>query len=140
MPLLGSLTLGHDLQSSPTMVCFPLGHSLPIYQIRVRTVGPCRSTEGSWRTPPPVGRSKGKCPGPWVARVQLCLGRDYCCSKSMQPCDYEMNSKHLFLCCKLCCSTSCFDLTFGGRGRVENLLQNYFSESKSSPNKLASAY
>lgn len=65
---------------------------------------------------PPVGRRKGKYLGPGVIRVQLCLGRDYCCSLSMQPCDYEMNSKHLFPRCKPCSFASCFDPTSGERG------------------------
>lgn len=88
---------------------------LPVDQVSGRTVGPWGSTEGSWRTPPPMGRRKGKCPGPGVVRVQFCLGRDYCRCIFMQPCDYEMSSKHLFPRCKPCCSASRFDLTLGGR-------------------------
>lgn len=45
--------------------------------------------------------------------VQLCLGNYYCSFTSLQLCDCEMNSKHLFPLCESLCSSSCFDLTFG---------------------------
>lgn len=129
------LALGTKL---PSHGFFSLG-LLPVDQVSGRTVGPWGSTEGSWRTPPPMGRRKGKCPGPGLVRVQFCLGRDYCCSIFMQPCDYEMSSKHLFSRCKPCCSASRFDLTLGGRRVGGQPPSELFSESKSPPNKLVSA-
>lgn len=127
VPAAGNPGTGARSTKLPSHGFFPL-RLLPIDQVSGRTVGPWGSTEGSWRTPPPVGRRKGKCPGPRVVRVQFCLGRDYCCSIFMQPCDYEMSSKHLFPRCKPCCSASRFDLTLrGGRRGMDNLLQNYFS-------------
>lgn len=114
VPAAGKPGTGARSTKLPSHGFFSLG-LLPVDRVSGRTVGPWGSIEGSWRTPPPMGRRKGKCPGPGLVRVQFCLGRDYCCSVFMQPCDYEMSSKHLFSRCKPCCSASRFDLTSGGK-------------------------
>lgn len=84
---------------------------LPIDQISWRTLRPWGGHRGE------LGNisSHGECRDPGMVWMQLQLGRDSCCSRSVRPCDCERNSKHLFPSCKPCCFASCFDLTFGGQ-------------------------